>query len=142
MIAPLHREQSKIFWKSGGLLFAVGSPCSAFTKPSHARHAVAKDSRQCMTMDRDRGCTGIAMTMEGKITEEASMTARAEAHVASDASRRIALPSCPQCNDLQLAPLASEFVSQGQVRHFWSCEACGHEFTTSVKLPVGGAKRR
>ena len=70
------------------------------------------------------------------------MTAPAEAHVASVGSRRIALPACPKCNDLQLAPTASEFVSKGQVRHFWSCEACGHEFSTSVRLPfVVGAPR-
>ena len=73
--------------------------------------------------------------MEGKIAEEASMTAPAEAHMASVASQRIDLPACPECNDLQLAPAASEFVSKSQVRHFWSCEACGHEFSTSVKLP-------
>ena len=67
------------------------------------------------------------------------MTAPAEAHVASVASR-FALPACPKCNDLQLAPTASEFVSKGKVRHYWSCEACGHEFSTSVKLPfVHGA---
>ncbi|HEY1544409.1 MAG TPA: hypothetical protein VGG01_18585 [Xanthobacteraceae bacterium] len=62
------------------------------------------------------------------------MTAPTEAHVASVASQRIALPACPKCRDRQLAPTASEFVSKGQVRHFWSCEACGHEFSTSVKL--------
>jgi ribosomal protein L37AE/L43A len=72
--------------------------------------------------------------MEGKIVEEAPMTAPTEAHVASVASQRIALPACPKCRDRQLAPTASEFVSKGQVRHFWSCEACGHEFSTSVKL--------
>lgn len=67
------------------------------------------------------------------------MTAQADAHVTSHvtsvALRRLALPACPKCNDLQFAPAASEFVSKGQVRHFWSCEACGHDFSTSVKLP-------
>jgi len=75
-------------------------------------------------------------------TEEAAMTTPAEVHVASVTSQRIALLACPECSDLQLAPAASEFVSKGQVRHFWSCEACGHEFTTSVKLPfVRGAPK-
>jgi ribosomal protein L37AE/L43A len=55
--------------------------------------------------------------------------------MATVASRRFALPVCPKCHDLQFAPAASEFVSKGKVRHFWSCEACGHEFSTSVKLP-------
>jgi transcription elongation factor Elf1 len=50
------------------------------------------------------------------------------------APRRLALPYCPRCNDLQFAPAASEFVSTSHVRHQWSCEACGHEFSTSVRL--------
>ena len=55
--------------------------------------------------------------------------------------RRFALPSCPKCNDLLFAPAASEFVSKEQVRHQWSCEACGHEFSTSVRLFVGSDRR-
>jgi|ERR1700722_8524557 hypothetical protein len=70
--------------------------------------------------------------------EEASMNGQANmhiaTHVATGASRRLALPACPKCSDLQFAPAASEFVSKGKVRHVWSCEACGHEFSTSVKL--------
>ena len=73
------------------------------------------------------------------------MTARAEAHVTSHvtfvASRNLGLPACPKCSDLVFAPAASEFVSKGQVRHLWSCEACGHEFSTSVKLPFVRAPR-
>ncbi len=62
------------------------------------------------------------------------MTREAETHSTTVASHRIALPSCPVCNDLLFAPAASEFVSQTRVRHMWSCDACGHEFTTSVRL--------
>jgi len=62
------------------------------------------------------------------------MNGQAETHMGAVASRRFALPACPKCKDLQFAPAASEFVSKAQVRHFWSCEACGHEFSTSVKL--------
>ena len=62
------------------------------------------------------------------------MNRHAETHMSTEASRRLALPACPKCDDLQFAPAASEFVSKGKVRHFWSCEACGHEFSTSVKL--------
>ncbi len=63
------------------------------------------------------------------------MTGRqAETHCTTVASRRIALPSCPSCNDLVFAPAASEFVSKTRVRHIWECEACGHEFSTSVRL--------
>jgi ribosomal protein L37AE/L43A len=107
----------------------------AVTKTSCGRHAVAKDRSQVMNANGVRDVS----RRRGKTAEEASMNARAEAHVTSHAiavaSRRLALPACPECDDLQFAPAASEFVGKGQVRHFWSCEACGHEFSTSVKVP-------
>jgi ribosomal protein L37AE/L43A len=62
------------------------------------------------------------------------MAGHADTHTHAVASRRIALPSCPNCNDLLFAPAASEFVSKTRVRHIWSCDECGHEFTTSVRL--------
>jgi ribosomal protein L37AE/L43A len=62
------------------------------------------------------------------------MAGQAETHTATVASQRIALPSCPNCDDLLFAPAASEFVSKSRVRHTWSCDACGHEFSTSVRL--------
>jgi transcription elongation factor Elf1 len=58
-----------------------------------------------------------------------------------DAPRRLALPSCPQCNDLLFASAAAEFVSKSRVRHVWSCDACGHEFATSVRLSFGRARQ-
>jgi ribosomal protein L37AE/L43A len=62
------------------------------------------------------------------------MARQAETHITSVASRRIAPPSCPSCNDLLFAPAASEFITESRVRHIWSCDACGHEFSTSVRL--------
>ena len=62
------------------------------------------------------------------------MAGQIETHAAPVASRRIALPSCPNCNDLLFAPAAAEFISKTHVRHVWSCDACGHEFSTSVRL--------
>jgi len=64
------------------------------------------------------------------------MARHAETHNGTVASRRISLPSCPNCNDLVFAPAASEFVSKTRVRHIWSCESCGHEFATSVRILV------
>jgi uncharacterized protein with PIN domain len=43
---------------------------------------------------------------------------------------------CPNCDDMLLAPAASEYVNECEVRHFWSCEECGHEFTTAVGLRI------
>jgi hypothetical protein len=62
------------------------------------------------------------------------MAGQAETHTGAVAWRRFSLPSCPSCNDLLFAPAASEFVSTSRVRHVWSCDACGHEFSTSVQL--------
>jgi transcription elongation factor Elf1 len=35
--------------------------------------------------------------------------------------------ACTECNDLLVAPKWSAYVSKHEVRHFWSCENCGHE---------------
>ena len=44
------------------------------------------------------------------------------------------LPRCPQCGDTMLAPESSEHLSESNVRHIWSCEACGHGFATCVDV--------
>ena len=69
------------------------------------------------------------------------MKGQAETQVGADAARRFALPSCPQCNDLLFASAAAEFVSKSRVRHVWSCDACGHEFATSVQLSFNRIRR-
>ena len=62
------------------------------------------------------------------------MSGQTEMQSAPAASRRVALPCCPRCDDVMFASTAAEFVSQSRVRHQWSCESCGHEFSTSVQL--------
>jgi hypothetical protein len=42
--------------------------------------------------------------------------------------------ACVCCDDRLIAPNWSEFVSEHQVRHSWSCEGCGHQFETSDHL--------
>jgi len=42
---------------------------------------------------------------------------------------------CPQCQDLIIAATKSQHVSTHEVRHWWACEACGHEFRTTVRGP-------
>ena len=56
------------------------------------------------------------------------------APVPSAGKRYFAMPPCPQCGDTVFAPEISEHVSAHEVRHRWSCEACGHGFITSVDL--------
>lgn len=50
----------------------------------------------------------------------------------SGRTRPFALTSCPNCLETQVAPLASEYVGEGRVRHSWSCDGCGHSFQTAV----------
>jgi hypothetical protein len=38
--------------------------------------------------------------------------------------------ACARCNYTLIAPNWSEYVSEHQVRHSWSCESCGHQFET------------
>jgi hypothetical protein len=35
-----------------------------------------------------------------------------------------------------VAPARSQHVKHDLVRHWWSCETCGHEFRTTVQLPT------
>jgi transcription elongation factor Elf1 len=41
---------------------------------------------------------------------------------------------CPSCGDRMVAPVVSEFVEHGEIRHHWECEACGDSSTTSIPL--------
>jgi len=43
---------------------------------------------------------------------------------------------CPQCQDLIIAATKSQHVSVNEVRHWWACETCGHEFRTTVRWPL------
>lgn len=41
---------------------------------------------------------------------------------------------CPHCGDWLVAPLVSEFIEGGEIRHYWECEACGEPSTTAIPL--------
>lgn len=41
---------------------------------------------------------------------------------------------CPHCDDWMVAPVSSEFVEGGEIRHFWECETCGETSCTSIYL--------
>ena len=48
------------------------------------------------------------------------------------AIRSFAAPAqCPRCGDVMVAPVSSEFVEDGEIRHHWECEACGELSSTS-----------
>jgi hypothetical protein len=51
------------------------------------------------------------------------------------AIRSFAAPAqCPQCRDVMVAPVSSEFVEGGEIRHHWQCESCGDLSSTSIPL--------
>ena len=41
---------------------------------------------------------------------------------------------CPHCGDCMVAPVVSEFVEDGEIRHHWECDACGEASSTSFPL--------
>jgi hypothetical protein len=51
----------------------------------------------------------------------------------STAPYRISRLFCPHCEDLIIAATRSEHVSGNEIHHWWVCEACGHEFRTTVR---------
>jgi uncharacterized protein with PIN domain len=49
--------------------------------------------------------------------------------------RAFATPArCPHCDDMMVAPVSSEFVEGGEIRHHWECEACGEYSSTSIPV--------
>jgi hypothetical protein len=52
-----------------------------------------------------------------------------------EAMRAFASPAhCSNCGDLMIAPLVSEFVEGGEIRHHWACEVCGQPSSSSIPL--------
>jgi ribosomal protein S27AE len=48
--------------------------------------------------------------------------------------RHLERPTCPRCGDAVLAAEAATLVARGLVRNSWSCDSCGHDFVTAVRL--------
>jgi hypothetical protein len=47
--------------------------------------------------------------------------------------------ACTECHEILIAPKSSMHVSSHEVRHFWSCDNCGHEIESAVNLRMDGA---
>lgn len=41
---------------------------------------------------------------------------------------------CAQCSEWVIAPLLTEFVEAGEIRHHWVCDGCGETTRTVVPL--------
>jgi hypothetical protein len=98
-------------------------------KPYRAgHHSFIKASRPChdaslqKAMDRGEGSGGRDMQLH-------------EYRAKLSAIRSFAAPAqCPHCGDVMVAPVSSEFVEGGEIRHHWECEACGGLSSTSIPL--------
>jgi len=49
-------------------------------------------------------------------------------------SRPVVRPSCPHCNDVLFAATVSVHVHDNDIRNWWSCETCGHQFMTTASI--------
>jgi RNase P subunit RPR2 len=72
--------------------------------------------------------------------EEVDMKNSLSTRSAADAGK-IVRPACPECAEQQFASTVSVHVASSEVRHWWSCENCGHEFMTVVKLRKSKSRR-
>jgi hypothetical protein len=52
----------------------------------------------------------------------------------STPTENLSRPNCPRCGCVLLFAEESEFNLKGRIRHAWSCDDCGHEFVTSIRL--------
>lgn len=62
------------------------------------------------------------------------MNLHSQAPLAFEFRRYLGIPSCPRCGDFVVCPEASEFLSEGMIRHSWACDSCGTEFKTTVTV--------
>jgi hypothetical protein len=43
---------------------------------------------------------------------------------------------CPVCRvPPPIAPIASAFLGDGLIHHYWLCTSCDHEWITAVRMP-------
>ena len=56
--------------------------------------------------------------------------------IAAEPASRLALsrPKCPSCGSILLMAEESRFHLRGSILHAWSCDDCGHEFVTTIRL--------
>jgi predicted RNA-binding Zn-ribbon protein involved in translation (DUF1610 family) len=50
------------------------------------------------------------------------------------AAAKLSRPNCPECGSVLLVAEESWFSANGRIDHAWSCDDCGNEFLTSIRL--------
>jgi transposase-like protein len=53
---------------------------------------------------------------------------------ATPSTDKLSRPKCPRCGSVLLVAEESRFNARGRIDHTWSCDDCGNEFVTSIKL--------
>jgi DNA-directed RNA polymerase subunit M/transcription elongation factor TFIIS len=71
--------------------------------------------------------------MLGAASKDSRMKYHGTASACSIAPYKISRLFCPQCKDLIIAATQSQHVSTNEIRHWWTCENCGHEYRTTVR---------
>jgi hypothetical protein len=69
-----------------------------------------------------------------KVEEVVMMKSALSAHPEELDAGRLVRPDCPQCGDRLFASSVSVHVNENDIRHWWTCDSCGHEFMTTVRL--------
>jgi transposase-like protein len=60
------------------------------------------------------------------------MIVQTACHVPS--TENLSRPKCPRCGSVLLVAEESRFNSSGRIDHAWSCDDCGNEFVTSIRV--------
>ena len=68
-----------------------------------------------------------------------AMTLQTPGPLAYEFRRYLERPSCPRCGDTLVAAESSVLVERGHIRHAWSCDGCGYDFETAIRLAVPDA---
>ena len=50
------------------------------------------------------------------------------------ATENLSRPKCPRCGSMLLIAEESRFFARGRIDHDWSCDDCGNQFGTSIRL--------
>lgn len=50
------------------------------------------------------------------------------------ATENLSRPKCPRCGSVLLVAEETRFNASGRIDHDWSCDTCGNEFGTSIRL--------
>jgi RNase P subunit RPR2 len=61
-------------------------------------------------------------------------SARVAFSTRSRVTQNLGRPNCPRCGTVLLMAEASRFNLRGRIDHAWSCDDCGNEFVTSIRL--------